>query len=69
LSLANKGVWAKLLGVGDFYFEMAVQILEIAMKSRENTGGLLSMRKLIEQLSVHRKASSEPITEYPLSNS
>jgi len=26
--IANKGFWAEMLGVGDFYYELAVQIIE-----------------------------------------
>jgi ESCRT-II complex subunit VPS22 len=48
--IANKGVWATVLGVGDFYYELSVQILDICMKSREHTGGLLSVQELLKQL-------------------
>jgi hypothetical protein len=29
---SNKGFWAQLLGFGDFYYELAVQIIEICIR-------------------------------------
>jgi hypothetical protein len=26
---SNKGFWAEMLGVGDFYYELGVQIIEV----------------------------------------
>jgi ESCRT-II complex subunit VPS22 len=32
---ASKGFWAKLLGVGDFYYELSVQIIEVCLKTKD----------------------------------
>jgi len=37
--VASKGFWAELLGVGDFYYELGVQIVEICMATRPRNGG------------------------------
>ena len=32
--LANKGFWSELLGLGDFYYELGVQIVDVCMATR-----------------------------------
>lgn len=34
LGTANKGFWGELLGVGDFYYELAVQVVDVCMATR-----------------------------------
>ncbi|KAE8734900.1 Vacuolar protein sorting-associated protein 22-like protein 1 [Hibiscus syriacus] len=36
---SNKGFWAELLGIGDFYYELGVQIVEICLATRPLNGG------------------------------
>jgi hypothetical protein len=52
--LANKGFWAEMLGMGDFYFELSVQIAEICLKTRAQNGGLIEMEMLRELLQQAR---------------
>lgn len=40
---SNKGFWAEILGVGDFYYELAVQIVEICLATRSVNGGLMAL--------------------------
>lgn len=40
---SNKGFWAEVLGVGDFYYELAVQIVEICLATRSVNGGLMAL--------------------------
>eukprot|EP00929_Paragymnodinium_shiwhaense_P096019 TRINITY_DN57451_c0_g1_i2.p1 TRINITY_DN57451_c0_g1~~TRINITY_DN57451_c0_g1_i2.p1 ORF type:complete len:139 (+),score=33.01 TRINITY_DN57451_c0_g1_i2:81-497(+) len=42
---SSKGVWDEILGVGQFYNELAVQILTICLQTRELNGGLLDIRE------------------------
>lgn len=51
-----------MLGIGDFYYELAVQIVEICFSMRAETGGLLEMSVLISKLKKMRGSSAE-ITE------
>ena len=39
LFLASKGFWAEMLGVGDFYYELGVQIVEVCMATGHLNGG------------------------------
>eukprot|EP00887_Chlorella_sp_A99_P002409 scaffold10.g2409.t1 len=40
---SNKGTWNKLLGFGDFYYEIGVQVVEACLTTRPYTGGLLEL--------------------------
>lgn len=37
--LAGKGFWSEMLGVGDFYYELGVQIIEVCLALRHRNGG------------------------------
>lgn len=39
LSLAGKGFWSEMLGVGDFYYELGVQIIEVCLALKHRNGG------------------------------
>lgn len=43
---SNKGVWAQLLGFGDFYYELGVQIVEACLATRAYNGGLMDLPAL-----------------------
>ncbi|KAF2487966.1 EAP30/Vps36 family-domain-containing protein [Neohortaea acidophila] len=50
----GKSVWAKMLGssVNDFYFELAVRVLEVCRETRNENGGMIAVgevRKRIEK--------------------
>lgn len=60
---SNKGFWADLLGVGDFYFELGVRIIEVCLSTRATNGGLLDFSEL--KLALMSKNTSMP-SEYSL---
>jgi ESCRT-II complex subunit VPS22 len=47
---SNKGFWSDLLGVGDFYFELAVKIIQITVSTRSSNGGLISSTEMVSKL-------------------
>jgi ESCRT-II complex subunit VPS22 len=59
---SRKGFWAELLGVGDFYYELGVQIIEICMQSRDLNGGFMEMDTIVSQLTQKRGIQAEVIT-------
>ena len=63
MHIASKGFWTEILGIGDFYYELAVQIIEICFSMRAETGGLLEMNLLISKLKVMRGNKSEITVE------
>jgi ESCRT-II complex subunit VPS22 len=64
--IANKGFWADIFGVGDFYYELAVQAIEASMKSREADGGLVALDELKRRVIERRGANGANISENDL---
>ncbi|CAF0819956.1 unnamed protein product [Adineta ricciae] len=44
---SSKGFWSQVLGVGDFYYELSVQIVEVCVATSEQNGGLISLDELL----------------------
>lgn len=44
--------WAELLGgsVGDFYFELAVRVVEVCRRTRGENGGLIAVAEVVDRL-------------------
>jgi len=60
---SSKGFWAEKLGVGDFYYELGVQIIEICMATNHRNGGIISLDDLLQRLIRSRNRSrKEEIT-------
>ncbi len=47
---SSKGFWSEMLGVGDFYYELSVQIVEVCMAASHRTGGLMDVGELRQRL-------------------
>eukprot|EP01064_Diplonema_japonicum_P017259 TRINITY_DN25319_c0_g1_i1.p1 TRINITY_DN25319_c0_g1~~TRINITY_DN25319_c0_g1_i1.p1 ORF type:complete len:284 (+),score=49.74 TRINITY_DN25319_c0_g1_i1:86-853(+) len=47
---SSKGFWAKTLGIGDFYYELAIKATEICLVTRPVNGGLIEVNELTERL-------------------
>ena len=62
---SNKGMWTQLLGFGDFYYELGVQVVEACLASKPMNGGLMD----IDSLQMHVTVSYvQPLyLIYPLS--
>merc|ERR1739848_871410 len=54
---SNKGFWSNMLDIGDFYYELGVQIVEVCMASQHKTGGLLELGQLRQKLISSRGRS------------
>lgn len=52
-SSANSSVWAQLLGktVNDFYFDVAVRVVQVCGATRAENGGLISLAQVCERVS------------------
>ncbi|KAF8755875.1 Winged helix DNA-binding protein [Rhizoctonia solani] len=57
------GLWAELLGLGDFSFELGVQIVDVCVEARDKTGGLVDMQHLLRQIEKMRALKDGAITE------
>ena len=51
----QKGFWSSLLGLGDFYFELGVQIVDVCLSTREKNGGLIEMQEVLSILRAKYK--------------
>mmetsp|Transcript_16579 Transcript_16579/g.19323 ORF Transcript_16579/g.19323 Transcript_16579/m.19323 type:complete len:259 (-) Transcript_16579:286-1062(-) len=54
---SNKGFWAQILGVGDFYYELGIQSIHICLATRSINGGLISLDNLCKKLRKIRQSS------------
>ena len=55
---SGKGFWSNMLDIGDFYYELGVQIVEVCLASAHRTGGLMELGKLREKLIAARGKSA-----------
>lgn len=62
---AGSSIWAQLLGrsVNDFYFELAVRVVEVCGETRGENGGLIELRKVRERIMRGRMEGAPEITE------
>lgn len=59
---SSKGFWAEMLGVGDFYYELGVQIIEVCLATSHRNGGLISIEELRDRLVKSRSKKSQDIS-------
>ncbi|KAL2271935.1 hypothetical protein VTJ83DRAFT_1306 [Remersonia thermophila] len=61
----GSSIWAQLLGrsVNDFYFELAVRVVEVCGETRGENGGLIELRKVRERIMRGRMEGASEITE------
>ncbi|KAJ6637965.1 Vacuolar-sorting protein SNF8 [Pseudolycoriella hygida] len=46
---SGKGFWS-VLGMGDFYYELGVQVVEVCLAANHSTGGLMELEELRKRL-------------------
>lgn len=54
---SSKKAWNEVLGVCDFYYELAIKLIEYAQQVRDEQGGLLSLNSTVQALS-HKSIST-----------
>ncbi|KXX79818.1 Vacuolar-sorting protein SNF8 [Madurella mycetomatis] len=61
----GSSIWAQLLGrtVNDFYFGLAVRVVEVCGETRGENGGLIELKKVRERLMRGRVEGGAEITE------
>lgn len=58
---SNKGFWAQKLQVGDFYYELGVQVVEACLYSRDQDGGLLDVEEVLRRVKKKRGNAVEQV--------
>lgn len=59
---SKRGFWSQLLGVGDFYYELGVQIVEVCLRTRSANGGLIDIDELRQRLVKMRGPKAQEIS-------
>ncbi|KAI9029260.1 EAP30/Vps36 family-domain-containing protein [Hyaloraphidium curvatum] len=60
---STKGFWSDLLGIGDFYFELGIQVAECCLRTRDRNGGLIDLEELKRLVEKSRGRAAQEITE------
>jgi ESCRT-II complex subunit VPS22 len=55
--VASKGFWANILGWGDFYYQLSVQVVEACLVSRATDGGLTDIKHVRDRI-IKRRGKS-----------
>ncbi|XP_074650964.1 vacuolar-sorting protein SNF8-like [Tubulanus polymorphus] len=59
---SGKGFWAEMLGVGDFYYELGVQVIEVCLATSHRHGGLMDIDDLKMTLMKSRGKKAQEIS-------
>jgi ESCRT-II complex subunit VPS22 len=51
---SKKSFWGKLLGMGDFYHELAVKVAEVCLAAKSRNGGIMSVKE-VQSILAKRK--------------
>lgn len=54
---SSNSYWSKLLGVGDFYYQLGIQIIETCLATSKNNGGIIRLPDLLNRIKQLRKRS------------
>lgn len=55
-----KGLWDKL-GVGDWYYALGVQVVDVCLRARERGGGLVALEEVIAKVGVLRSGGGKGV--------
>lgn len=54
---SSSNFWVKLLGVGDYFYELAIQIVEVFLSTNHRNGGIMSIEELQSRVIASRNVS------------
>eukprot|EP00040_Diaphanoeca_grandis_P015443 m.78835 g.78835 ORF g.78835 m.78835 type:complete len:245 (-) comp25158_c0_seq3:169-903(-) len=60
---SQKGFWAGMFGMGDFYYKLGVQIVQVCLIEREKNGGIIAMEELMQRLEERRPGQLDKLDE------
>ena len=55
------GLWSDMLGLGDWQYELGVQIIDVCVSTRSTNGGIIAMDDLIRRVTALRTGTNPPI--------
>lgn len=59
---SNKGFWADLLGVGNFYYELGIVVIQICLQTRSANGGLIYLQDLLDRVRESEVKSRQSVS-------
>lgn len=54
---SSANFWVRILGVGDFYYELAIQIVEVFLSTSHRNGGIMPIEELLSRVLASRNVS------------
>lgn len=60
---SSRGFWSEILGVGDFYYELGVQITEVCLATKPKNGGLITLDDLHKAVLKGRSRTRQDVSE------
>uniref|UniRef100_A0A4W3JHK4 Vacuolar-sorting protein SNF8 n=1 Tax=Callorhinchus milii TaxID=7868 RepID=A0A4W3JHK4_CALMI len=60
---SGKGFWSEMLGVGDFYYELGVQIIEVCLALKHRNGGLITLEELHQRVLKGRGKLAQDVSQ------
>ena len=64
LYLAHKGWLAEILGIGDFYYEISVQVIEACQETADIDGGIIDLDLVVMRVNKKRGSNGVPISSF-----
>ncbi|EAX92207.1 EAP30 subunit of ELL complex, putative [Trichomonas vaginalis G3] len=52
---STKGFWSSILGVGDFYHELSIKVIDVCLKQKKANGGILPIEDVLKQVQATYK--------------
>jgi len=59
---SSRGFWTEVLGVGDFYYELGVQVTEVCLATKSKNGGLIPLDELHKQVLKGRARNRQDVS-------
>ena len=59
---SNKGFWADVLGMGKFYFDLSVIVVQISLQTRHENGGIMLLTDLLKRIRNSNMKSRQSVS-------
>jgi ESCRT-II complex subunit VPS22 len=60
---SQKGIWSQILGLGEFYYELGVRIIQVCFRTRHLNGGFIALPELLRAVRKRRTVEQNEISE------
>lgn len=60
---SSRGFWSEILGVGNFYYELGVQVTEVCLATKSKNGGLIPLDELYRLVLKGRARNRQDVSQ------